>query len=361
MGTAPATGAEAPVRPGLLRGRLFRKYLLLIISLVSVALLASGGIGLYFSYQEHRAALASLQREKAVAAASRIEQYLRQVSQQLTYAALPQIDAGDVELRRIEFLKLLRQAPEVTDIAQIDGSGREQLAVSRLGMDVVASGKDRSGEPAFQQARRGQPWYGPVYFRKETEPYMTVATRSGGPSSPVTVAEVNLKFIWDVVSRIRIGDKGKAYVVDAAGLLVADPDIGLVLRKTSMAALPHVVAARDVHDTDAPAMESVDLAGVAGADLGGADRAAGLEGVCRAAGVGGVHQAQRVDPAHRAAAAGRPGVLGGGGLGAGAQHGAADPHPGRGRPAHRRRRPRSADRRHAPVMSSRAWPTSSTA
>ena len=150
MGTAPATGAEVPVRPGLLRGRLFRKYLMLIISLVSVALLASGGIGLYFSYQEHRSALASLQREKAVAAASRIEQYLRQVSQQLTYAALPQIDAADVELRRIEFLKLLRQAPEVTDIAQLDGSGREQLAVSRLGMDVVASGKDRSGLPAGQ-------------------------------------------------------------------------------------------------------------------------------------------------------------------------------------------------------------------
>ena len=43
----------------------------------------------------------------------------------------------------------------------------------------MGSGKDRSAEPAFTQARRGQPWYGPVYFRKETEPYMTVAIRSG--------------------------------------------------------------------------------------------------------------------------------------------------------------------------------------
>ena len=253
----PATG------PGILRGRLFRKYLLLIISLVSVALLASGGIGLYFSYQEHRAALASLQHEKAIGASSRIEQYIRQISQQLAYAALPQIDASDVELRRIEFLKLLRQAPEVTDISQLDATGKEQIAVSRLGMDVVSSVKDRSQDPAFLNARRGQPWFGPVYFRKETEPYMTVATRSGGPGSPVTVAEVNLKFIWDVVSRIKIGDKGKAYVVDGAGLLVADPDIGLVLRKTNMSALPHVKAAAGVRDADSPAMESVDLAGVA--------------------------------------------------------------------------------------------------
>ncbi|MFZ2649022.1 MAG: GAF domain-containing protein [Burkholderiaceae bacterium] len=242
-------------------GRLFRKYLLLIISLVSVALLASGGIGLYFSYQETRAALGSLQHEKALAAAARIEQYVRQISQQLGYAALPQLDASDVEARRVEFLKLLRQAPEVTDIAQLDVTGHEVIAVSRLGMDIAASAKNRAADPAFREPRRGQPWYGPVYFRKETEPYMTVAIRTGGEKGPVTVAEVNLKFIWDVVSRIRIGDKGKAYVLDAAGLLVADPDIGLVLRKTDLASLPHVLAASEPHNPDEPARVSHDLRG----------------------------------------------------------------------------------------------------
>ena len=105
------------------------------------------------------------------------------------------------------------------------------------------SGKDRSQEPAFRNAKRGQPWHGPVYFRKETEPYMTIAMRSGGDAGPVTVADVNLKFIWDVVSRIKIGDKGKAYVVDGNGFLIADPDIGLVLRKTDLSNLPHVKAA----------------------------------------------------------------------------------------------------------------------
>jgi len=243
------------------RGRLFRKYLLLILSLVSVALLASGGISLYFSYQENKAALASLQHEKAIAAASRIEQYVRQISQQLQYASLPQLDAGDVEMRRVEFLKLLRQAPEVTDIALLDADGKEQNAVSRLGMDITGSGRDRSAEAAFRNAKRGQPWYGPVYFRKETEPYMTVAIRSGGERGPVTVAEVNLKFIWDVVSRIKIGEKGKAYVVDTSDHLVADPDIGLVLRKTSVGDLPHVKAAREVKVDDEPAMVSRDLIG----------------------------------------------------------------------------------------------------
>src|SRR5215471_5849597 len=189
---------------GTHRGRLFRKYLLLILTLVTVALLASGGVSIYFTYQENKSALATLQHEKALAAASRIEQYIRQIEQQLAYAALPQLDASDVELRRIEFLKLLRQAPEVTDISQLDATGREQIALSRLGMDNVpppGMGKDRSQEPAFLNARRGQTWFGPVYFRKETEPYMTMSLRSGGDKGPVTVAEVNLKFVWDVVSR----------------------------------------------------------------------------------------------------------------------------------------------------------------
>ncbi|HET7097150.1 MAG TPA: GAF domain-containing protein [Casimicrobiaceae bacterium] len=256
---APVAQSAPPARTH--RGRLFRRYLALILTLVTGALLISGGISIYFSYQESRAALAELQHEKAIAAASRIEQYIRQIDQQLAYAALPQLDAGDIELRRLEFLKLLRQAPEVTDIAQVDGAGREQIAVSRLGMDVSRSNKDRSDEPAFRNARRGKPWFGPVYFRKETEPYMTIAIRSGSDSGPVTIADVNLKFIWDVVSRIKIGDKGKAYVVDGKGFLIADPDIGLVLRKTNLANLPHVKASTERQNSGELAMFSTDLGG----------------------------------------------------------------------------------------------------
>src|SRR5689334_7597687 len=203
---APRDAAAAPESSRrTLRGRLFRKYLLLILVLVGGAVLASGAISVYFSYQENKAAIGALQHEKALAAATRIQQYVERIQQQLAYASLPQIDASDVELRRIEFNKLLRQVPDITDIAQLDASGIEQIAVSRLAMDRILSGLDRSKEPAFQNAKRGQPWLGPVYFRKETEPYMTISLRSSD-KGPVTIADVNLKFIWDVVSRIKIGD-----------------------------------------------------------------------------------------------------------------------------------------------------------
>ncbi|TMG95409.1 MAG: GAF domain-containing protein [Betaproteobacteria bacterium] len=224
-------------------GRLFRKYVLWTMALVCGALLASGAISIYFSYQENKSALSLVQHEKAVAAAARIEQFIRQIEQQLSFAALPQLGTAGGDERRIEFLKLIRQVPAVTDIAQIDSAGREQLLASRLAMDVVGSQRDRSQEPAFKAARPGQTYFGPVYFRKETEPYMTIAVKAGGETGSVTLAEVNLKFIWDVVSRIRIGEKGKAYVVDDTGHLVADPDIGLVLKKTDLSGLDHVKAA----------------------------------------------------------------------------------------------------------------------
>ena len=245
----------------LYRSQLFRKYFLLILALVCGALLISGGIGLYFAYQENKVALASLQREKAAGAAARIEQFVREIEQHVVQAALPQLGTEGLEQRRLEFLKLQRMAGSVTDIAQIGPDGREQIFESRLGMSSIGSGRDRSQEPAFKNARPGQTWYGPVYFRKETEPYMAIAVRAGGETGGVTVAEVNLKFMWDVITRIRVGQKGKAYVVDGTGHLIADPDIGLVLRKTDLSGLEHVKAALEPDADDSLARQATDLAG----------------------------------------------------------------------------------------------------
>src|SRR4029077_14035068 len=98
-------------------------------------------------------------------------------------------------------------------------------------------------EPKFLEAKAGKIYHGPVYFRKESEPYMTIALAGSGKGAGVTVAEVNLKFIWDVVSQIKIGKAGHAYVVDSHGHLIAHPDISLVLKKTDLSKLDQVRAA----------------------------------------------------------------------------------------------------------------------
>lgn len=238
---AEARGSTSASSP---RGQLFRKYALYFVTLVSAALLSSGLIGLYFAYQESRAALYELQREKALAAAGKIEQYIQEIEHQLGWTLLPQAASQPaINQRRIDYLKLLRQVPSITDVALLDRAGREQLRVSRLGLDVIGSRADRSLTPAFLDASTGRTHFSSVYFRKETEPYMTIALAAGRDDTGVTVAEVNLRFVWDVVSHIRIGQAGYAYVVDSRGHLISHPDISLVLQKADLTALPQVRAA----------------------------------------------------------------------------------------------------------------------
>ena len=226
-------------------GRLFRKYVIVFAGLVSGALLISGLTEIYFSYRESREALVALQREKALSVASRIEGFIKEIERQIGWTTQPQLGAPSAAMyqRRVDYLRLLRQALMITEISHLDGEGREQLRVSRLAMDVAGSQTDFSREPEFVEAKAGKVYHGPVYFRKESEPYMTIAMAGSGQGAGVTVAQVNLKFIWDVVSQIKIGKAGHAFVLDGQGVLIAHPDISLVLQKTTFAGLDQVKAA----------------------------------------------------------------------------------------------------------------------
>jgi signal transduction histidine kinase len=240
-----------PVSPeGVERsGRLFRKYVVFFALLVSGALVTSGALEIYFSYRENKEALVQLQREKALAAAAQIEQFVKEIERQIGWTTHPQVATGAAALaqRRMDFYRLQRQVQAITEVSLLDASGKEKLLVSRVGMEVANSQADYSKDPKFAvargdpPARLGKTYFSPVHFRKESEPYMTVsmASRNGA----VTVAEVNLKFIWDVVSRIKIGKAGHAYVIDSRGRLIAHPDLSLVLKKSDFTAFPQVAAA----------------------------------------------------------------------------------------------------------------------
>jgi len=232
------------------RWRLFPKYALLIIMLVGSMLIVSSGITIYFSYRENEAHLVALQNEKAQSAARRIEQYVLDIQHQLSWTTFPRMDSSEdaFEARKIEYIKLQKQAEQVTEVSWIDPAGREQLRISRLAIDSVSTDTDLSKDPKFLEPMAGRLYYGPVYFRKGTEPYMTIA-RAAGSGGGVTAAEVNLKFVWEVVSRIKIGEAGLAYVVDSTGTLIAHPDISLVLKKSDLNSLPQVAA---LARTDAP-------------------------------------------------------------------------------------------------------------
>jgi signal transduction histidine kinase len=230
-------------RDGARRRGLFLKYVLALVGLVTLVLIVNGALDVWLAYGEAKQAALKVQQEKAEAAAQRIQSFVAEIERQIGWTTHAQWAAGPVEQRRFDYVRLLRQVPAITEIVQLDAEGKEQLKVSRLAMDVVGSNQDWSRDPRYVEALARKIWFSPVYFRKESEPYMSLAVARSGRNAGVTVAEVNLKLIWDVITAIKVGKRGYAYVVDGRGRLIAHPDISLVLRNTELSQLDQVRAA----------------------------------------------------------------------------------------------------------------------
>src|SRR3954470_20208919 len=236
----PAAATSGPK----IRSRLFTKYVALFVAVVAVALLSNGIFEVFFYYREHKAALIRIQHEQAEAAAAKIGQFIKEIESQLGWTTQLPWSAKSIEDRRFDALRLLKQVPAITELAQVDSTGVERLRVSRLAMDSVSGTVDLTKDPKFTEAVANKVYYGPVYFRRESEPYMTLSLAGTRKDAGVSIAEVNLKLIWDVVSQIKVGEHGHAYVVGSQGRLIAHPDISLVLRNTDMSQLAQVQAAR---------------------------------------------------------------------------------------------------------------------
>src|SRR5262252_3185567 len=239
----PPAASQSTVAPPP-RGQLFRKYVGLFVAVVCAALVATGLSDIWFSFREQNVLLMRIQQEQAKSAAAKISHYIKEIEGQLAWATLLPWSTDTLNEWKFDAVRLLRQVPAVTDIAQLDAAGREQIRVSRVVKDVVGSQTDYSRDDSFVKATANKVYFGPVHFLRESEPYMTIAMAGVRRDYGVVVAQVNLKFIWDVVSQIQVGVRGRAYVVDPAGRLIAHPDISLVLRNTDMSRLAQVRAAR---------------------------------------------------------------------------------------------------------------------
>src|SRR5262245_20238789 len=175
---------------GSVRFPLLLKYIVLFCAVVLIALVTAGAFELWFSYKEYKSAQIRVQREQAEAAAAKIGQFVREIEAQVGWTTHLPLSTGMLEQRVFDGLRLLRQVPAVTELSQLDASGHEQLRVSRLAMDVVGSNIDYSRDPKFTEAVARKVYYGPVYFRRESEPYMTLALAGTRRDAGVSVAEV---------------------------------------------------------------------------------------------------------------------------------------------------------------------------
>lgn len=217
--------------PGPAKGTsLFWKYFRGLFVAVAAPLAIAGASEAWFGYHDQRARMSELLDAEARLAAEKIHDFIEGLQEQLGWTVqLPWSEGAD-ERRTLDALRLMRLAPAIESLMLVDGAGRERLFVSRIGLNRVEDGADRSRTPAVTGARSDRGWFGPVTFQAGSEPFMTVAVAGNRAAVGVAIAEVNLKFIWEVISGIKVGRTGMAYVLDRPGRLIAHPDISLVLR-----------------------------------------------------------------------------------------------------------------------------------
>ena len=197
---------------GRRRSRLLRHYFVISVLLIAGGLITSGLLEIYFRYHESREHLALLERQTATVAAVKIERFIRDVETAMKAASKgPSIAQGRLSSNyKFELKRLLFLTPAITEAVAIDRDGVKQAQISRFRGVAHGAARGLSASPAFQQARQGIFYLGPVYFVRQSEPHMTIALPieySKGKIIGVLQAEVNLKHVWEVVSNIKPGKR----------------------------------------------------------------------------------------------------------------------------------------------------------
>ena len=236
---------------GRRRGRLVRHYFVTSLVLIGSGLIVSGLIELYFSYHDTRDHIALLQQEIANSAGFRIEQFIHGIERGMKATAKSRDMAveGLSPKYKFELERLLVISPSITELTAIDTDGIDRVQVARFKRTFAKKQEqtmDRTSSAAFQTAMQGKTYFGAVYFVRGSEPYIGLAVSIEQlPRNVVGVlrAEVDLRYVGEVISAVKAGNSGYAYVVTRSGELIAHPDIGLVLQRTRLADLDQVKSA----------------------------------------------------------------------------------------------------------------------
>jgi adenylate cyclase len=212
------------------RRSLFIKYFFTLFIAVVVPIILGGVSEAWFGYRAQRLLLNELLQGEARSAADRIQTFISGISDQIGWVLQFPWTEGEDDRHKIDAERLLQQVPAIVSITLVDQTGTERAFVSRVGLNRIGRGANMAEDPAVLGARVSKVWYGPVLYRQDSEPYMVIAVAGNRAADGIAIADINLKLIWDVIAAIKIGNTGRAFVIDDSGRLIAHPDISQVLR-----------------------------------------------------------------------------------------------------------------------------------
>ncbi|MFL7869106.1 MAG: cache domain-containing protein [Anaerolineales bacterium] len=214
-------------------------------SLSAVVLLVSSGLQLFTNIQTQQAALSTKQeliaQDASKTVSSFIEEQFRVLETAIDLADLASVSGGERELVLDSLLGLQPAFRQLVLLNARDIQLAEASRISRTSAEEVVA---RLSTDALAQLHQGQRYISPVYIDDATsEPLVVMAL----PVKDIfedfqgsLAVEVNLKFMWELVDQLQVGETGYAYVVDNQGNLIAFQDTGRVLRGENVGQIDEV-------------------------------------------------------------------------------------------------------------------------
>jgi hypothetical protein len=151
--------------------------------------------------------------------------------------------AADSQTRENVLESLLGLQPAFRQLALLNIAGVRVAGVSRQSSSLSEEFESHLQGEVLEQTESGQRYISPVYIDELTsEPLVVIAipVQNVFGDFGVLVAELNLKFMWDLVDQLEVGETGYAYVVDNQGNLIAFQDTARVLRGENVGQIPEV-------------------------------------------------------------------------------------------------------------------------
>jgi PAS domain S-box-containing protein len=214
-------------------------------ALVIVILIIASGLQMYFSFKAQQKDIVNQQLHIAQDAANTVKSFIQEKFSILGAAtSLGNLVAVSEEEQKPVLERLLGVEPAFRQLVLLNAQEEELLRVSRLSKLLSVQLMEYNKSELFSNVRQRETHISSIYIDKITsEPMVIMAvpvTDVFGDFKGVLMAEVNLKFMWDLVDSIKIGNEGRAYVVDRQGNLIAFGDISRVLKGENLIRLKEV-------------------------------------------------------------------------------------------------------------------------
>jgi putative methionine-R-sulfoxide reductase with GAF domain len=200
-----------------------------------VALLVNSGLALYTTIRTSQESIAARQQLVAQDASKTVSSFIQEKFGALETAveyANPAL--ADTFTRKNILESLFGLDPAFRQFALLDRQGRQLTQASRVSQSLSPQFVLQLNSDLSTKTVDGQRYISSIYIDDNTsEPLITIAIPIKnvlGDYQASLAAELNLKFMWNLVDQIEVGETGYAYVVDNEGNLIAFGDTARILR-----------------------------------------------------------------------------------------------------------------------------------